>query len=465
MMKNILRLIFLTIVIFPPSLLSADEVLPGTKLNIALIERLLERCLEIARSLPNDDEEYDSAINPFAQEIRSSRARIIEDVSVTQAIAGDIETALHTISTIDNPSWRNPGLFKIVQAQANTGDLVGAKDTAMSTITNISYLDMALMTIGQKYSTAGDIENASTVYPDYGFGKAKHFLNIAAAQATAGDAKGALKTYGEALKKAEQEGNAATFKNDTASHLIGFQMQAGDYIGALRTSEIIPGSKNLSYLEMLAEIHVRMGNQAAAREMTEKILANTNTIASQPDRNFSLAHVARAFAIIGDVERAIEVSASIKPLSQSWASLRDLAAIQARTGNVREALQIQSKITGKRERAFALQAIAKEQAQHGDIGQAIKTARSFKNQWTQLQTLGDISNASTTSPDMRQVLSYLPRIAHEGKLAWAAKSLAAAQARSGGADAAMKWASQQTPFVEAATLVGVTRGLLGKTAD
>jgi tetratricopeptide (TPR) repeat protein len=255
MIREILLLLILTAAIFIPIQTSASEIPRTTKPDVGLIKRLIERCLEITRSLPNDDEEYDSTINPRAQDVRSSRARIQEDVAVSQAMAGDIQTALQTISTIEDPSWRNPGLLKIVQAQTDAGDLTGAKDTAMSTITDIAYLDTALGVIGQKYATVGEMEKASAIFPDYGFGKAKHFLNIAAAQARANDAKRALRTYEEALKKSEEEGTTSTFRRDTLLHLIEFQMRADDYGGALETSKLIPDGKKISYLEMLAKIH------------------------------------------------------------------------------------------------------------------------------------------------------------------------------------------------------------------
>ena len=334
----------------------------------------------------------------------------------------------------------------------------------MSTITDISYLNGALSIIGQKHATAGNLENALNVFPDYGYGKAKLLLNLSTAQASAGDAKGALNTYWKAVKNAEQEGNASAFKRDTLEHLMEFQVQTGDLNGALETLEDIPDSRKVFYVGMLAEAQAKLGNNVAALELASRGLRLANATKSESERSYALSQVARTLAIAGDIDNAVKAASLSKLFTDS--ALQDIATMQARNRDIRGALQTRSKVRDKAMRIATLQAIAKAQAQLGNIEHAIQTASSLKNSKAKLQALVEIADVPIESPHMLRMLDYMPPITNDKGLALAAQSLATAQARSGGSDEAIKWASNQgSPMIQARVLVGIARGLLEKTGN
>ncbi|MDH5669719.1 MAG: hypothetical protein OEY86_17100 [Nitrospira sp.] len=445
------------------TLLLAGGVVQAAKHDTPTVQGLIERCFEIAQSLPNDDEDYDPDINPFAQDVRSSQARILEEVAVLQAITGDVPQALKTLETIPDPSWRNPGWLKVVRIQAEGGDLVGAKETAMSTITSMWSLDTALGVIGLQYAAAGDLEKASAIFPDYGYGKAQHFLSISASQATAGDAKGAAKTYSEAVKHAEKEGTAISFRRSTLEHLISIQLRSEDWDGVIRSFGDLPENRKVFYVSSLAKAYMRQNNITAVRQLAEQWLQLSTTKKAGPDRDSIIVKVVEIYAMAGDIDAAIKQASSNKATSEGL--LRLIAEVQARNQDIRGSYRTIGMMKDAESREAVILVIVKEQGARGDFKQAIQTVRSLKNPESRLQLLVDLSNISNASPHMSRMLDFMPPLQREGRLAWAAKSLAAAQARSGGAEEAMRWATQQSSYVEALALVGVARGLLGKTAD
>ena len=127
MMTRLLHASILFLMVFFSIPLPPEEISQATQTQLPVIQKLLERCLEIAKTLPNDDEDYDPSIQGYAQDVRSSQARILEDIAITQAMAGNVEAALQTIAAIEDPSWRDPGLLRIVKSKQTQEISLGPK--------------------------------------------------------------------------------------------------------------------------------------------------------------------------------------------------------------------------------------------------------------------------------------------------------------------------------------------------
>ena len=294
--------------------------------------------------------------------------RIVE----VQAQAGDIAGALRTAGLIDGTFSRNRALGSIVEAQAQAGDIAGALrtagriDEAYSRAGALGDIAEAQTQAGARVTFADAVQAAGRV--DDTFWRGLALRGVAEAQARAGDIAGALRTAGRIDDVS---------RGFALGGIAEAQAQAGDIVGALRMAgRIDDASSRDGALDSIAEAQARAGDIAGALRTAGRI--------DDVSRGFALGGIAEAQARAGDIAGALRTVGRIDDALRGLAlggfadglrglALGGIAKAQAQAGDIAGALRTAGRIDGAYSRDGALDSIAKAQAQAGDIAGALRT--------------------------------------------------------------------------------------------
>ncbi|MYH71368.1 MAG: hypothetical protein F4153_02125 [Acidimicrobiia bacterium] len=179
----------------------------------------------------------------------SNRSFALVDVASAQAISGDIRGALDTAQTIESIRVHHSiwPLSDIVRAQMERGDAAGAAQSIGTA-----------MRAASRIAEEGDRTNA--------------FANIAAMQAEAGDTIGAANSFNRALQLVQRIADPSE-RNFALEKIAWTQAGTGDIAGALATVRRLPADYNAWWaLKTIAEAQARAGDTSGASATAQRVL-------------------------------------------------------------------------------------------------------------------------------------------------------------------------------------------------
>ena len=233
--------------------------------------------------------------------------------------------------------------------------------------------------LSEALSIARSIESASD--------RAWALIDIAEAQASVGDTRGAQRTISEVLPIAR----SLKYASDRARALSAIaeaQASAGDTRGAQRTiSEALPIARSLNNeyyrawaLGIIAEAQASAGDTRGAQRTISEALPIARSLEDADYRAWALGIIAEAQASVGDIQSALAIARSVEDASGRARALGIIAEAQASAGDTRgaqrtifEALPIARSLDNEYFRARALTPIAEAQASTGDTHGAQRT--------------------------------------------------------------------------------------------
>ena len=463
----------------------------------------------------------------------SMRAWELSRTASAQAKAGDIKSAFKTARGIDDAInsgvSKSGALVDIAVAQAGARDLKGAMQTAMSiedassrveALTRVAvYLKRLPASAVVKHGVDDAKERPSLVterrsacIQDPSFDciialasavangiddvnlRASMLKIIASAQAKAGYAKVAKRTFVAGLKLVERINHAST-RTSALNEIASAQAEAGHKEAAKRTlaaalataRTIDDVSKRAFALRDVAVAYGEAGNRQAAMQtlrvafetardidggatrklaMTEiaiaqtkagdpiQALATARSIGDASSRVWILSSIAVAQAEAGDrrtaarvLVKAFEVAKEIDDARQGpfgsvfndrASALREIVVAQAKTGDATGAIKAARSIDDSGERASALRYIAVLQAETGHIPAALVTADSIEEAVKKGSALSDIATVEAKTGDgkgarrtLAAALETVQSIDDAGSRALALSGIATAQVKAG----------------------------------
>ena len=306
----------------------------------------------------------------------------------------------------------------------------------------------AMELLSEALSIARSLESA--------FSRSLLLTDIAEAQASAGDTRGARRTVAEALTAARSVDNAYYRISVLLSAIAEAQASAGDTRGAQRTfSEALPIARSVQDMS---------------------------------DRAWELGIIAEAQASAGDTrgaQRTIsEALSAVRSAGHTsyvvGLALRVIAEAQASTGDIQGALAIARSVESASERAWALGSIAKAQASAGDargarrtVSEALPIARSLKYAADSIRALGPIAEAQASAGDTRgaqrtisEALPIARSLESASRRGLALRIIAEAQASTGDIQSALAIArSVPTVFERATALATIVQNKFLRTQE
>ena len=325
------------------------------------------------------------------------RARALSRIAETQAKAGDADGALQTAKLIEWAYYRADTLSEISKVQAKAGDGAAAKTTLALAIQSAGQVraegnrGTSLSNIADAQAKAGNVDGAlqTAKQIDNVTLRAGALTRIAATQAEIGNMVAATTTLALAMRVATQIGDVETdaqglyrgaiYRDGTFVHIAATQAQAGDADGALQTAKLIEWAYfRASALSQIADALTKAEN-------TDGALQTAKQIDDADLRARALSRIAATQAETGNGAAArTTLALAIRTATQisdgRGAALCDIAATQAQTGDTDGALQTAKLIDDATYRARALSKIAKVLAKAGEIKNAIDTTRRIKHE-------------------------------------------------------------------------------------
>jgi hypothetical protein len=328
------------------------------------------------------------------------RAQALDLIVETQAQSGDIPGAKQTADAIPLSSpddstvadtaagWKKDAYANIAGGQAGAGDIAGARATVAS-LDDPETINVADQYIAQALARKGDITNAkSCAARTSGICRARADAAIARAQAASGDITAAKETI-KGLADTNEQALAYAF---------------------------------------VAEIQAKNGDQPGARDTVGLAKAAALQVPDYLSQT-AFGAVAKAAVKAGDMDGASE----LRKTGESYISSQ-IAIAQAEMGDIAAAKETDAQISDPFDHAFAQVSIAEAESRAGDAAGAI-------------QALDSARTAASSISDSSKAAEACGRIVE----AWA---------RSGNPTAAADWArSQQDPTVEVAGLIHIARAL------
>jgi hypothetical protein len=144
-----------------------------------------------------------------------SKDLALSDVAYIQAKAGDIAGAKDTIRSIAESTWQDLASSRVATLQANNGDIPGAEST-LSNIRQPYSQQLALVPLGEAYMKKGDTQAAYTI-----FSRARDRIN-----------------------ECRQPNDIVGYHDNSYYTLATAQARAGDIPGALQTIDLLSRQDN-----------------------------------------------------------------------------------------------------------------------------------------------------------------------------------------------------------------------------
>lgn len=327
------------------------------------------------------------------------KAQMLDQIAAAQAQTGDIAGAKQTVQAIGQGasntgaddgtgSWKNDAYAAIAGAQAGRGDVNGAFAT-VKVIDDDDAKSLAFQNIAQALAKRGDL-SAANAYASRlsGTCRARADASIAEARAAAGDFTGA-----KDLAKTLDDGTEQALALASISEI---QAKSGDAAGALETAHLARDAAGQVYDYLSRPVY---------------------------------GAVARAEVKAGDLEGAL----ALRKVDNSFIT-REIAIARAQMGDISGAKESLGQVSNSMDQACANAGIAAAQSKAGDSSGAAGSLDAARMALSTATNLGD-----NTEPCAQIVGTW---------------------AKFGDANAAADWArSQQDPTVEATTLISVARAL------
>ncbi|MDH5776169.1 MAG: hypothetical protein OEZ57_14770 [Nitrospirota bacterium] len=223
-------------------------------------------------------------------------------IAGAQAKSGDITGALQTASLNEAEFHRHLVLRDIVDEQVKAGDAKGALQAA-ATIREKFKFTNPYISVLQDLARAGKVDQALKIAAsmEAEFEEYSPFEAIAVGQAEAGDIEGALKTWPEVAGKSRDALLEQIRRVERISHI---QVQNGDLAGAMRTVSRINKSWRANALKDISLAYVKRGKVDRALEVI-------STIEKEQPLADLLRQIAYAQAFKGDFEGVLKWSQKI----------------------------------------------------------------------------------------------------------------------------------------------------------
>ena len=169
---------------------------------------------------------------------------LIGDIANVLITAGNISGAKDAVRKMDASyeQGRYHVVEKIVVAQAKSGDINGAKQTARLYPTGEWYRENLLRIVVSVQAEQGDINGAKQTMQQirYVDSQAEAFLAIAVAQAQAGNIKNAKEYFKSAVRYAQQaQQQEGDYSYSALPDIVIAQAETGELSGAMRTAKLI----------------------------------------------------------------------------------------------------------------------------------------------------------------------------------------------------------------------------------
>ena len=246
-------------------------------------------------------------------------------VGVAQAEAGDINGAKQTAQQVGSPLlWKDTVLESIAIAQIGTGDINGAKQTAQKINSEYSRVEILQQCVLAQ-TKAGDISGAKqTAQEIYALASDSYLVDastpsqvladIAVVQTKAGDVVGAEQTFTESLRAAQKN-------TDALIHIAVAKTETGDIEGAkeilsdallvtLRDESDYAKARDLS---SIAVAKYEIGDVADAKQLLSDALRFAGRIDLSYSRFGGLKNIAAAQVKIGDIKNANKIAVNALP--------------------------------------------------------------------------------------------------------------------------------------------------------
>jgi len=314
-------------------------------------KRTIADALAVAERIPKHDPQ---AMPPKLPH----REMALLDVAEAQANIGDFRRARMTAPT---DQYRAIVLSTIAKAQAKAGDIRAAEESTSAALALWERVDPEQHTTGVRevasgQARAGNVPGAFAVLKRVKGrrGRVLVLFDIAAAQAEAGDFKGAAQVMSEAIEMANRTDD------------LGFQVKA---------------------LCLRAQVQVKFGDTQAVASSISAAMRTAQHIGDKMDHDWALRDIAEAQAKAGDGAGAISTTQRIgDKFYRDWA-LSDIAEAQAKAGDIASALETKRRVDVGNVLPGVIGEIAAAQAKAGDIGEAMRTARGAVETHTQVWAL------------------------------------------------------------------------------
>ena len=282
---------------------------------------------------------------------------VARNVAYLRTRAGDIDGALIVARSVDDPRGRADIFAVIALEMAKAGGAQTAPDTFAAAV-DAALADNSpdgrvqnLITIALAQTEAGDAQSARDTLSAAlvaardpaldSFERAVFFVEIASAQARAGDIDGALATV--------------QIFDDAASDVSGIRFMDGAY-----TTDRVLG--------IIASEHTEAGRIDSA-------LALARGIGGAAERDYSFRDIASAQAEAGDIDGALATTRDIGDPRERDTALRDIASAQAKAGDYDRASATIQSIDGVSDLNLVdLTNVVSALSQSGDFRGAMKTA-------------------------------------------------------------------------------------------
>lgn len=419
---------------------------------------------------------------------KSSALSKLVDVQIK---GGDLAAALQTASSISNSDVRARSLAQVAFARANAGDLDAAYAIAdvvthgnatglsvpLSAHQQLDYRDTVLKAIAAAQANRGDVAGArATAAKGTSSGDiANEYLRLVArAQAKSGDAAGAEKSFIAYIRSMPDSGAATDTANQSLELLAAAQLEFADIAGAQATAARI--RNGASQATVLSRIAVALA-QHDQGDAAKAALAQAVTAAQAYrdlygyDKSRAFLEIVKAEAATKDFHAALDTARQISDGFTKNQAFAFIALAQAKSGDAPAAVQTVDSIVNDaaaKNREDTLQDIAIAQADAGNLAGAQATLALLPNDYDTSSVTAAIAVAQARAGNFKAALSTSDLLSEHDRRAWsfrifAVRGIAKAQAETGDAVAAKLWiASLNTPALEASALMGIAEGLLAK---
>ncbi len=340
-----------------------------------------------------------------------------------QAAMEVLSKALRAAREIDDPSNRASLLTKIGTVLAKAGD-------------------------SRRANRSFALARSAAERAEKGFSRDFALLNVAKAQALAGDTRTALATVDLMEDRETSVGELPEFAREL--------VEAGDIAGAAQLIERVFASAEritdegdrARLLAYAATELVKSGDAEKAALSIQRAQTAARRINDENGRNVALGYIARAQAAAGDVPAAIATSNRIEDMERRSDALNQIASAQAQVGDIQAALATAQRIEDRTYLDWALSSIATAQAETGDIRAASATVNRIRGKENNAWPLSRIVDAQVKAGDLQSALATADRIGVAGDRARVLAGIAQAQAKSGDVVGAVQTIKKASAIVE-----------------
>ncbi|MFQ5873210.1 MAG: tetratricopeptide repeat protein [Dehalococcoidia bacterium] len=393
---------------------------------------------------------------------RTFETKVLKRIAISQVEAGDTQAALQTAARLDRYD-KAAILREIAAALAKKGNVAEALYIAVTNqITSQHYPELSsrqlafIQLFGKPEEVAAIREEMASLTAQ------RQLLDRAAAQASAGDVRGALRSISVIKGTPQQKHAVESIERELARFLESIA------IGRVRAGDI-PGAREIVTFmrEDRSESSV-MGEVAIAQAKAGDITGAVRTVTAIHDdipRNQALQAITRHQAETGDLDGAVQTASAIRNTKiRAIAILKDVAQVQLDAGDLVGALQTTIPLPNSDTKGRILRSIAVAHAREGDIGTALKIAASIRDvRWYRHrpQAFRDIAVVQVEAGDVSGALKKTVPLQEEMWKPYTLRHIAAAQARRGDVGGARRWVANRTsPAEKALALLGLAEGIL-----